>query len=520
MRKIIYLGMFGLMLFSLCSCNDWLKEDAPGSTKLKDFFTDGQTAIQVVTGSYVPLMWEYSSHDTYCLEWFIGDVASDDALKGGQNLTDMSMAYDIENFKTVASNTLVRGYYRAQFIGISRCNLALSTIPTIAPDEYMDASTKARLIAELKYLRAYYYFRLVRVFGGVPKIDFVVESSSQWKQPRATAEEIFAFVLQDLEQAQADLWNKDEYPPTDMGHATRGAALAMLMKVNLYIGDYEKARTWGDEFLRTQAGKYSLCPNYFDNFTLAGENGPESVFEIQYIADSQSDYGGDAGGFGATRGTFTTIMTRPRSSLIVGAGNAGWGFCKPTQDLYDEYETADPRRDFTIINPTDAQIEKPMEEIYLGCRYVSRKYLMEDADGTFPKLDHATRGPLNRKEIRYSDVLLMYAEACIESNKELDKAKSAINEVRGRVGLGSVEATRVALRHERRVELGMEGHRWFDLCRWGVVGETMMAYKQKYSSGLHNEGTEMANFIKDKHELFPIPAEEVRLGGLTQNNGY
>ena len=108
----------------LSGCNDWLREDAPGNTKLDDLFTSGQTALQTVNAAYYPMSWEYNS--TYYSEWFVGDVASDDAVKGGQNLTDMADAYDIENFKTVASNTLLLDYYRAQYQGISRCNFALT----------------------------------------------------------------------------------------------------------------------------------------------------------------------------------------------------------------------------------------------------------------------------------------------------------------------------------------------------------------------------------------------------------
>lgn len=540
--KYICCGLLGLASSALVSCNDWLSEQAPGTTTLKDFFTSGETAIQIVTGAYVPLMWEYSSRDTYCPEWFISDVASDDALKGGQSLSDMAEAYDLENFKTVNSNVLVRGFYRAQFYGISRCNTALQNVPNVAEDETMDASMKKRLIAEAKFLRAYYYFKLLRVFGGVSKVEAPIESSDDWKQPRASVDEIYALILKDLEEAEADLWDKSEYPAADIGRATRGAAQAMLMKVNLYkagmlqnnnnqpdelnrikVGTaeeaYQAAYRWGKKFMETQASQYDLNPNYFDNFVAEGDNTVESVFEVQYINESTSDFGGDAGGFGASRGTFTPILTRPRVSALVD-GNEGWGFNRPTQDLYDEFEEGDPRREYTIMNPDPELIKGSTDHTYLGDNYVSRKYLYEDKTGKFLTIENKMRCSLNRKEIRYADVLLMWAEACIETGQDLDQAKQAINKVRGRVGLGEVEATREALRHERRVELAMEGHRWYDLCRWGIVAQTMQAYKAKYSSGDHYEGTEMADFVVGKHELFPIPAEEARLGGLSQNNGY
>ena len=151
----------------LASCTDWLTEKGPGTTELGDFFTSGETAIQTVNAAYVPLSWEFNN--TYFCEWFIGDVASDDALKGGQNIGDMADAYDIENFKTVSTNTLLLDFYRAQFQGIGRCNLVLANVPGMETDETMDEKTKERLIGEAYFLRAYYYFRLVRLFGGVPR---------------------------------------------------------------------------------------------------------------------------------------------------------------------------------------------------------------------------------------------------------------------------------------------------------------------------------------------------------------
>lgn len=514
MKKIDLFPTLCLIAALACGCTDWLKEESPGTTKLKDFFTSGKTAIQSTTAAYVPLMWEYNY--TYFSEWFIGDVASDDALKGGQNVGDMADAYDIENFKVTTTNPMLLDFYRAQFQGIGRCNLVLANVPGMAADEDMDERLRDRLVGEAYFLRAYYYFRLVRLFGGVPKVETPITSSADWRKERASAEDIYALILSDLENAESRLWKKSEMADEDLGRATKGAAQAMLMKVNLYMHNYDDARTWGATMLEAgDGGEYNLCPNYADNFTLAGENGIESVFEIQYTEDETSDYGGSdgQGGAGGTRGTFTVILTRSRSSQLGG----GWGFNKPTQNLYDEFEEGDPRREATILVPTDEQIETPEQEIYLGSRYVSRKYTLMNDDGTFYKLAHETRGPINNKQIRYADCLLMYAEACLESGVDLGLGEAALNRVRNRSGLDPVPLTREALRHERRVELAMEGHRWFDLCRWGVAKQTMDAYKASESAEAR---AEMAEFVAGKHELMPIPAEEVRLGGLTQNPGY
>lgn len=516
-------------LVLLTSCNDWLEEETPGVTKLDDYFTAGSqsAAEDVVNSAYTPLQWEFG--DTYCAEWFIGDIASDDALKGGQNLADGLQYLDIDNFKVQADNSMLLDYWRAQWSGVARANLAITELPYMSGDS-IASDVRSRLIAEARFLRAYYYFRLVRVFGAMPIIDFVVNSSSKWHKDRASLDENYAFILADLRAAETDLWVKSRYADEDLGRATKGAAQAMLAKVYLTMHDYAQAKTWAKKVIDSH--EYTLFGaangGYYQNFTLDGENGAESVFEVQYMDDDMSDYGG----FGYTRGSFSQILTRSRSSNLGG----GWGFNHPTQDLYNEYETAptlDPRRDMTILNPTDAQMTNPEEEVYLGNRYVNNKLAWRNAAGTFPKLSHDARGPLNNRQIRYSDVLLIYAEACCESG-DLTSAKSALNEVRSRVGLaafpytatyqGTVHAfadnqsdLRTAIRHERRVELAMEGHRWFDLVRWGIAKQTLDAYIAKESSEVR---AQWGFFQEGKNELFPIPTKELELSGIEQNPGY
>lgn len=510
--QIIFL--FGLL--TLVSCEEWLMEPSPGLTRIEDFFTGGEAAIQTTNAAYVPLMWEFNT--TFFSEWFIGDIVSDDALKGGQSVGDMADVYDLENFKTNSNNTLLLEFYRAQWQGIARCNLALQEIPKMKNDSILTVRLQNRLLGELRFLRALYYFRLVRIFGGVPKVTEPILSSANWQQNRASVQEIYNLIISDLEVANAGLWKKSEYEPEDLGRATKGAAQAMLLKVHLYNKNFIDAKRWGDSII--MSNEYRLVENFADNFTLAGENGPESVFEIQYMEEPTSDYGE---GFGFTRGTFSVILTRSRSSKLGG----GWGFNKPTNNLYNAFEPGDPRRDLTILNPTDSEIETPAQEIYLGSRFVSLKYAMMYPDRSYFLLTHPTRAPINTKVIRYADVLLMYAEASCELN-QLTAAKNALELVRARARgnkpvlppfpYGSFSDNqadlRKAIRHERRVELAMEGHRWFDLNRWGIAKEVMDAYKASESVEVQQH---MATFIKGKHELFPIPSAEIDLNPMAQN---
>ena len=541
--KALTYSALALATLSLSSCNDWLTEETPGTTKVSEFFTSLSTAEAVVNAAYVPMTWEFGT--TYYPEWYFGDIVSDDALKGGQDINDGADLRELENFKANSDNEILLGYYRAQWQGIQRANLAIDEIPTTRIETEGDEAKKQakyrdRYLGEAYFLRGYYYFRLARMFGGMPLIDYVIKSSNQWAQTRSTMDETLNFAIEDFKRAENLLWEKDKYSNEELGRATKGAAQAMLLKANLYRADYlrnagneteaqkyfAEAAKWGKEVI--QSRQYSLWPNYLDNFRLANENGRESVFEIQYTEEATSDYGGE----GYTRGTMTTILQRSRSSAF---GEAGWGYDRPTQNLYNEYEAGDARRDETILVPTDEQIETPAQEIYCGDRMLNRKYAMynDGTNGGIYKLAHATRSPKNNIQIRYADVLLMYAEACCESG-DLPSAKSALKEVRNRAGLSQFPYTAViqgktvtfndnqddlrkAIRHERRVELAMEGHRWFDITRWGIAKETM----DTYMAGETKEAKELyGTFQKGKHELFPIPSKEIDLSGIEQNPNW
>ena len=522
MKKSAYI-LLALCLLGFSSC-DWVSEPTPGVTQLADYFVSGQACIYNVNADYVPMAWEFNN--TYYSEWFIGDVMSDDALKGGQNISDMSAAYELENFKSNADNEIAEEFFKAQYEGIARCNTSLTYVPKVACDSDMNESLKQRLLGECYFLRAYYYFRLVRAYGGVPLTLNIENDNSQWLRARSSADVIYAQIVSDLEEAEKRLWNKSKTGGPDMGRATKGAAQAMLVKVYMYMHNYAKAKEWGDKFLSEQASEYSLVPNFADNFTLAGENNAESIFEIQYANEATSDY---STGNGCTRGTFTTILTRSRSTNM---GDEGWGFNKPTHNLYNEYEEADSvRRDATIILLDSAHLGD--QDTYLGTSYLNRKSGMYNADGTgyTYKIAHATRGVLNNKQMRLADLYLLYAEACLETGDE-GTAITYLNKVRTRAGLAtypgysfkvngveiSSPTLQEAIRHERRMELAMEGHRWFDLVRWGVAYEVMTAYMALESD---EAKAEMQPFKKGVHELLPIPNKQRQLNSLLdQNPGY
>ncbi|HOK36009.1 MAG TPA: RagB/SusD family nutrient uptake outer membrane protein [Paludibacteraceae bacterium] len=542
MKKIIYLFFF-VVSGCLMGCTDFLTPEPLATEKLSDFFNNDSAAIQAVNAAYVPLQWQLGG--TYANEWFIGDVVSDDALKGGASLYDMQVVGLMENFQTTANNEYLDTFYDINYQGIFRCNFAMENINGMTADKWSDQHLKTRLIGEAKFLRALYHFRLMRVFGGIIKGDRTFNQHDT-QIARSSKAEIVRFIRQDLEDAIKALPLKSEYPASELGRATKGAAQALLMRVILFdilnsenpFGDYDRVMSLGDSIIASK--EYRLEDNYADIFKVfesptearfEKENGPESVFEIQYMEEATSDYGG----LGRTRGNFDPIMTRTR------ANNSGWGFNRPTQDLYDEFEPDDIRRDEAIL-PFDAG------DVYAPGSYDNGYHARKAALGFWrtvggkqvfymPPLKHPTRAPNNTIVIRYADVILMYAEAACEINN-IKEGKDKLNLIRLRARNSASDPTnpdilpdfpygsyvenqvdlRKAIRHERRVEFAMEGHRWFDLIRWGIAGDVMNAYREKY---IAKEGKDMSPFIKGKHELFPIPETQLNANPLLQQNpGY
>jgi hypothetical protein len=542
------------------ACNDYLNFEKPGTTLALDAFNTSTDAVAAVTAAYVPLQWEYG-YGTFFYEWWFGDVCTDDALKGGESLDATPQAYDLENFKTRSDNEILHRYYRAQYIGAFRANFALENVAKM-DSALFEAGLKDRIIGETYFLRAMYHFRLARLFGGVPVADRVIDVQAEWRQPRASEQEVYTFIETDLKKAIALLPDQGKYKATDLGRATKGAARGLLMKVYMNTGRFDDARLQGDSITAIDPYRYELLADFNRNFDYEYENNKESLFEIQYYDNGGGDWNDNGrGAMGSTRSTWTTKMIRPRwgrsikedSSDAEDKGATGWGWNRPSQELYDEFESGDMRRDAAIINPSEEMAPSEGEtttnlNFYLGNRYHSRKYAMMRPDTTFIPLDsNNPRGTINRKEIRYSDVLLMYAEACLKSTApDLQRAKWALEQVRSRArafsggnvlpefpnyeiplqGVGQSGTKRLqdnaedlyfAVQHERRVELAMEGHRWFDLKRWGLLDKVMNHYRETTKPHIAEH---IAPFVKGKHELFPIPLQERDLNPMTQNPGY
>ncbi|PKP13635.1 MAG: RagB/SusD family nutrient uptake outer membrane protein [Bacteroidetes bacterium HGW-Bacteroidetes-3] len=485
MKKNKNIVLMSLMLLAFLSCNDNDFLDVnPSKETTEQALSNPTAATELVNAVYNKFLnWNESS-----FAWNgVSSMTSDDADKGSDP-GDTGGDKDLMDALTFTTTSLsFNEVWEANYQGIARANQALKFLPDLAIDETL----KKRLIGESKFLRAMFYFRLGQMFGGVPLIKNVPDIQNQEDinaaNIRVTRKEIYEFVIADLTEAAADL--PTQYGSADLGRATKGAALALLAKVNMYnLEDPDRWQKVKDLTTQVMGLGYDLTTNYEDIWKESGENNIESIFEIQARGETPNK---------GVEGYFVTQGAR-------GAGGWGWGFNTPTQDLADAYEPNDARRDATIIFRGETlwdgllvpnTVSNPM--------YNQKAYVSKTAE-TFNGNDWDSNK--NIRILRFAEVLLMNAEAAIEVGGD---AATPLNRVRNRAGLGNAPVVdKAAVWKERRVELAFEHDRYFDLVRQGRAGVVLRAHGK--------------NFVDGKHELFPIPQTQIDLSGglLTQNPGY
>ena len=470
-------------------CSGFLDKEPMGVESDATFFKNKDQAIKAVTAVYDATAWRYSQE---IFEWFLGDVCSDDAEKGGENAADWAELQQLKEFRANAGNSI--SYYRwnETYQGIYRANLVITNVPNID----MDADLRDRLIAEAKFLRGYFYFQLIKTFGGVPLITTIL-TPSEYCQPRSSIGECWTQIEKDLKDAAEVLPEKSEYSSTDIGRATKGATNALLAKAYIFQSKWSDALAHAASVI--ESNEYSLEPNYADNFKLSHENGIESVFEIQHFEIPTTEYGD------LNEGQETSIYQGSRMATFF----TGWGFNCPTQDFVNEFEPNDPRLKATVIFDGDViyentPVQQKADNSMSPTGMAARKYMLE-YQAQAPNISNS---PGNWRAIRFSDVLLFHAEAANELGND-SAALTSLNLVRKRVSMPSVTTTdqdslRQAIYHERRVELGLEGHRFFDLVRQGRAADVLAKN----------------GFKKGRHEYIPIPKTEMEICDKLVQNPY
>jgi hypothetical protein len=400
-KRVTRVGLAALVVLGLAGCKDFLSTEPQGQLTTASFFKTSDQAVEATNATYSMLR-DWSVH---VFAWIgVTDIVSDDATKGSVP-GDASFLGDLDNLSfdpgNIAFSTVWQGYYR----GIYRANVAIQGIPSAN----MDENLKARLIGENKFLRAYYYFFLVRAFGGVPLITTPL-LPNQFTQPRASAQEVYAQIEKDLTDAMGVL--PAQYSGADIGRATKGAAQALLAKVDLYEGKYQDALTNAEAVINS--GQYSLYPDYDTLFTQAGENSPESVFEVGNVALEQ---GGAASQYAQVQG-------------VRGTPNIGWGFNDPSPNLEASYEPGDPRLEATILYPWELLPDGSTRIVYLNPSMLNNRYNQKVFTSPDTPLGSGNSG-VDIRIIRYADVLLMAAEAAYRTGDEAT-ARTYLNMVRAR----------------------------------------------------------------------------------------
>ncbi len=484
MKFFKHISLVSMLLFLTSACTDYVNYEAIENYEITAdvYFQAPGDYEAAVVGTYDPIQWLY-------MDVLIGDIASDNSFSGGESATDVIGVQQIDEMTHNPNNDNLTSIYKFLYEGINRANYLEQN------KSKLEFDSKAALYGEVYFLRAYYYFELVKFFGDVPLFtETRLTAADSGTLQRSPKSEVYAQIELDLQNAIATLPGSQ----SQKGRATKFAAQALLGKVYLFQDKFTESA----DMLENVIGVYSLVNNYEDQFLKAGENGSESVFEVQYTNTSEWwDWGFTPQG---TEGNFGVIHNGPRA--FDGPTYAsGWSFNIPSADLYNSFETGDSRRDASILNfetfatATGASYAPG----YKDTGYFNNKYIPRAGEsGAQTELNYLT----NYRVMRYADVLLMAAEANLRSaSPNVAKAQNYLDQVRDRAfgdDLHRVTATNEAIWDERNFELSMEGHRFFDLVRTGQAA------------------SKISGFVAGKNEVFPIPQQEVDISGLTQNTGY
>jgi hypothetical protein len=499
------IGTAGLLLSLLAGTGctkEYLNIQPTDSVTSGNFYKTQNDALQAVTAAYSQLyqngMFNYSL-------WGIGDVMSDNSYLGGGGAADGVEFQQLDTYNIATTNPLVTSHWQRAYLGIGEANQVLLHVPDIT----MDATLKNRCLGEAEFLRALYYFYLVRAFGDIPltltPANSAAEAATATRTPSA---QVYTQIVKDLTDAITKL--PTSYSGEDLGRATKWSAQGLLAKVYLTMGDAASLANAATQARAVIAGSgKSMWPNFADNYKVETENGQESLFEVQF-KNGLSSYSNDGPGSVMNEFWGARFFGTP---YVVSSG--GYGFNIPEQDLVAGYAAGDTRRAATLFAPgdkyPDGQVQPSSPTALPGnprCYSIRKQYV-----GTVNVNNWDS--PLNFPVLRLSEMYLILAEAVGPTAEGVE----AINKVRRRAfGLAintpavAVDYTsgtpnfKAAVVQERRLEFAFEDDRWYDLKRTNTLVDVMKA-----------QGKSIQKF----NELLPIPQAEINVNpNLTQNPGY
>lgn len=529
------------------SCDDML-DTVPQGTFTDKQIGDGE-AIDLMTSAYATLLCHYfGNNESFAgpINNWVFDVRSDDAYKGGDGVTMEGYMHQLEVGNVQSDNDVCNFKWRNNYFSVARCNTA---IRAILASGSLDDATKASYAAEMKTLRAYYYFDMLRIFKMFPYFDETVTNPSECRADEYTRDEIAGFIKEDLRAAYKVLPESQE----QVGRFNRYVAAALLARVDLFTSSWAEAEEYAGYVI--SSGKYQLYNNFLDMSKPEFNNQYESVMAIQFSSANSPDqynfcnclnctwsegnlYGNGDDFYLASQNLVNAFRTDANGLPFLDGS-----FNDENIDGADYEGSIDPRLDFTVGRigmPWRSHMynEKWCRNYELYGQYSGKKpYPAPESPFVKPGIVPWGASSLNCILIRYADVMLMKAEALIEQNKDLDEARTLINDVRKKAErsvdpsyepvdcnpmvanyhVGQYPATgwnqdyaRRAVRMERRLELAMEGLRWFDLVRWGNVVETVNAY---YASEVKIRSYYTGANLTEDEIYFPIPVNQVDNAG-------
>jgi hypothetical protein len=497
--KIVVLIVVVSQILTSCK-KDFLEVDPRGTQIESNYYKNPAEAFNGLIAAYDPLGWEGFNGNA---NFIALNIASDDHVSGGASSTD-GFSYQVWHTYTLNStNGPQLSFWSRNFAGVARANTIISKLQNSIPG--LSEALTQRYLAEAKFLRAYFYFDLVRLFGRVPLFTEPLLTDEIYDVKQVAPADVYAQIEKDLKEAIAEPNLPNTVPPaTEGGRVTRGAAKALLGKVYLFEKKWSEAAKELAEVNGIPGGTstygYKLLANFSDIFIPTNKFNSESVFEI--VHTNLAAAGNLA--LQLTEGLMASTMVGPRS--YSGPDYyAAWGFAPISTDLFNVIHY-DPRYKATVADLDSLVRLKKAQYIpsYLNTGYFIQKFAPLTAYRSTLGGNVLRNYPQDYIEIRLADTYLMEAEALVQAKENLNRAGALLNAVRARVNLLPVEVTLENIYKERRLELATEGHRWYDLVRTGRAG-TVLSFK---------------GFVAGKHEVLPIPLQELTNTKLEQNPGY
>jgi hypothetical protein len=486
--KIFKILFIAILFSSLTGCKKFLDETPTSHLSTSSYYQTSEDAVRSVTDIYRYM--KDQAYGGYSPSSF-GDVMADDANKGGGGASDQSLIQDLKIFVAKADNGYVYNAWRDNFKGVYLANVVLQKVPAIS----MDPKLKTQVLGEAQWLRAYFYFQLVRLFGRVPLIK-VPADNGDYNTPQSTEAEVLAFIESDATAAITSLPDKKNQSASDLGRATKGAAQALLLEVYMWEKKWKEAQQTGDAII--SSGTYALTSDVTKNWTTASEFSSESVFEVNCANIP-----------GKGTGNLLNLFDAPRNTW-------GYGFIVPSQSLVNEFEKGDPRLKATAIANNQLLPDGTIANTTTSeTNYWNMKYWLPVNEIPTNNGGGTGDGPTNDRVYQLAQVMLWTAEAAFQ-NGDASHATQLVNQVRDRARKsgGNTDMTILPsyatvtidnIYHEMRVETALGEHRrWYELVRTGRAAKLL------------------PNFKVGINEHVPIPLTEIQLSGgvLTQNPGY